>query len=222
MQKNKILILLILMSISVISYGQQNKFEIGIEAGMNLSTLRNNNYFNLPATFKPGVSAGVTAQYFFTPKIALQGGIFSESKGCVLNIDQGMLGTPETNDNAKVILNYLVIPLQTRFYFGNKVKFFGQVGLYGGYLFHAKVIYDPGSSLTIRETDLTDLNKKLDFGVLAGMGVRYPIGDKLALVFEIKENFGVQNISKDIPNEDGGVKNSSLNLSFGISYPVGR
>ncbi|HOY40073.1 MAG TPA: hypothetical protein PLK75_12315, partial [Bacteroidales bacterium] len=70
--------------------------------------------------------------------------------------------------------------------------------------------------------DRTEYYNRVDYGITTGLGAAVPIGEKILLSFEIRNNTGIYTINKII--EDyyyPPIKTSSTNLLIGFSYKFG-
>jgi hypothetical protein len=63
------------------------------------------------------------------------------------------------------------------------------------------------------ESNNTSSYNRLDVGISLGIGLQYPINEKLILSSEIRGNMGLANA---LPN--GDLKVNSVNLLLGIAY----
>ncbi|MBN4065980.1 PorT family protein, partial [Candidatus Amoebophilus asiaticus] len=123
------IILLTTLTVWTATYGQTNKFDIGLEGGPSWTSLRGNDIledFNDPTI---GYSGGLTFQFNFPKLISLRTNIAYERKGVIAktqaaDINGNPIGEITTHSN----FDYLTMPLLTRLTFGNKMTFFINVG----------------------------------------------------------------------------------------------
>jgi hypothetical protein len=218
----KITILVAALTIWTSVNGQINKFEIGLEGGPSLTSLRGNDIledYNNPTI---GYSGGVTFQYNFPKLVSIKTNITYERKGAVaklnaIDINGNIIGEIKNHSH----LDYLTIPVVARLNFGNKLNFFVNFGPYIGYLIkHASVIEAfnefPGSTI-----NNTDDFKRFDVGLTGGLGCGLPVKNNFNMTIEIRHNFGLYNTSALPVVNDGKIMTNSTNLLIGVAYLFG-
>ncbi len=214
MNKLRTLILIVVLFCSSLLFGQTNKINVGLEIGPSLRSLRGNDFLkNNEISF--GFSGGLTFQYNFTKLLSLRTNISFERKGLTKKIQAtDEFGKPIGETTIQSNFDYLTIPLLARFTFGKKIHFFVNAGPFMGYLLKQKEVVEAFEDYT----DNTDDFKRLDFGITTGLGMSFPIQDKLLLTIEIRNNLGMVNTSHISIVNDGSIKTISTNLLFGIAY----
>ena len=73
--------------------------------------------------------------------------------------------------------------------------------------------------------DHTDLYKRFDTGISAGVGIAIPIKEKFIFTCEVRNNLGLYNVNippKTPVVSDGTIKTNSTNLLFGFAYKIGK
>jgi len=218
--RNSILIILILCSSLV--FGQTNKYEVGLELGPSLNSLRGNDILDKNNDFSFAFSSGLTFQYNFPKFISIRTNISFERKGLTT---QGSATDQDGNQIGELTIHsnfdYLTIPILGRLTFGKKINFFVNAGPYIGYLIKQTDVTEAFGEYPKTENDNTDNFKRTDLGITTGLGVRFPIKNKLFLSLEIRNNFGLTNISSVPVVNDGAIKTNSTNLLIGIEYRFG-
>ena len=104
--------------------------------------------------------------------------------------------------------------LDLRDYFGKKDDFYVNGGMFLGYLLNSKLT----SKNSENDTDTTDMNKKIDAGLVFGFGKVFRLNDKNELKLEIRENLGLVNTSDVDVYNDGTIKTNSLNLILNWNF----
>ena len=97
---------------------------------------------------------------------------------------------------------------------GKKDDFYVNGGLFLGYLLNSKL----SSKNSDNDTDTTDMNKKIDAGLVFGFGKVFQLNDKNNLKLEIRENLGMLNTSDFDVYNDGTIKTNSLNLILNWNF----
>ncbi len=215
-------LLVILFFTSTIILGQVNKFNIGIEGGPSLTSLRGNDIlekYNDPVYM---YSIGVSFQYNFPKLISIRTNIAFEKKGTVAKIKvYDQFGFPNGIWSLHSNFDYITIPLLARLTVGNEMKFFLNAGPYMGYLIKYTEITDAFNENPEIIKDETDKIKKIDLGLSAGIGLVFPIIEELIITIEVRSNFGLYNISTVPVSNDGTVKTNSTNFLIGVAYKFG-
>jgi opacity protein-like surface antigen len=220
----RFLILITLVNSSILTFGQTNKFEAGLEFGPSLKSLRGNDFIDDNKDISFGFSVGLTFQYNFPKLISIRTNISYEKKGSSSKFKAtDELGNPIGDINFGSNFDYLIIPLLVRFTFFKRTNFFVNAGPYFGYLIKQRNFTEAFGEFPKEEIDNIDNYKRNDFGISAGLGVRFPIKNKLFLSLEIRSNIGISNISSfPIPSvNDWIIKTNSTNLLIGFEYRFG-
>ena len=171
--KKIVFVCFLLFALKSIS-AQTSKFQFGVKGGLNLSTALVNNEAEA-VKFKQGYHFGGTVEYFITPKLELQSGLFFSVIGSKIdgfNMAASFCGVP---DFVQLNEQYLKLPLYAAFRknISNNLNFNIGIGPYFGYGIGGKSkrtlnsgVFSGGS--TEREwvtfgNDLESLNQ-FDFG----------------------------------------------------------
>ena len=179
--------------------GQTNRFNIGIETGLNqlkiIGPEDKEEGVSTKRRFKPniGFSIGPSFQYNFTKNLSFRTSFIHERKIT--------FGEVYGKNDQKTMHSYLTIPVMFRFTAGKKIKFFVNPGLSLGYLL------PPSKSF-----------KKQDPGVSLGGGIAVPINKDWLLSLEYRSSEGWKDISHCCLNDKGTYKSKTTNLFLGVSY----
>lgn len=173
---------------------------IGPIIGLNYSKFSPNE----TSAFKPGFNGGVFLNYSTKTNFGFNGSLI-----------YSQLGADVKNSENYLRLNYLQLPVNLVYYFGEgmrkgsfRPKIF--LGPYLGYLISAKT---PGFT---NEQTLKLMNE-IDFGVNLGAGFNMAIRSKTWLNVELKYGHGLSIVP--IQFDD---KNRALSLNVGLSFPLGN
>jgi len=201
---------------SIASFAQGN-IKIGVEIGPSIVSLRGNEIAeNNDAALR--MVAGLSLEYLISKKVSIKSGLFYERKGTKFKtsilLDQ--FGNPvNESENANSYFDYLSVPFMVKYRQGDRIKFFINSGPYLGYLLKSTSEIEGQTSF-----DTTDLNKKLDVGLSAGIGIEFSVGEKVELMIEARDNLGLLNISKVQITNDNSLKTNSLNFLFSVIYKI--
>lgn len=199
----KYIISYLLPALAIIPTMKAQTLSIGPIAGVNYSKISN----ITNAEYQTGLAVGAFANYSINEKFGL---------GIKAMFSQ--LGTGYENSEGKTRLNYIQVPLTAVYYFGsvgNKIRPKVFLGPYAGFLLSAK----DGDGNDIINANGTDVFKKLDVGVLGGLGINLIVSDRTWLNVDLGYATSMVNLT------DNGLenyKNNALQLGVGLSFPVGN
>jgi hypothetical protein len=203
------------------AFAQQNKFDIGVESGPNMSYLFGNEIverFNDPAF---SFSAGFSFQYNFPKLFSIRTGPAFErkslgSEGKFTDINGTEIGTFKARHH----FDYLSLPVLFRVTFGKKIKMFANAGPYFGFLLQETTVTQL-TGYPENKFDQTDQFTRFDMGATGGIGVLIPVKEKFSISCEVRNNVGLVNISALPVYDDGTIQTNSTNLLLGFAYKLG-
>ncbi|MCX2738531.1 porin family protein [Pontibacter anaerobius] len=204
---------------STVSFAQSNNLSIGIEGGVNHSSLRGNDH-DSQLVRDPGIgfTAGVSFTYGITDALSLHSGLLYERKSTRFKLHYvDPTGTTPSTTKAHSNFDYLVLPVLARVTYGNKAKFYINAGPYLGYL-----IQQVDKAKAVSSTTFSNIEhyNRLDLGLTAGLGAGMPINNNSMLTLELRQNLGLYNISKASESVNSDMKTRSTNLLLGIAYTI--
>jgi len=213
---------LLILTVWETTYGQTNKFDIGVEGSPSLTFLRGNDFIDNNHKPTIGFLGGLFFQYNFKKVVSLRTNIAFERKGSILSsqttdINGNPLGEITINTN----FDYLTFPILVRATFGKKVQYFINVGPYFGYLIKQTFV-SKGDNIPTTTSDNTSLDKRFDIGISTGLGLSVPIKTKFAFSFEVRNNLGLYNVSAVPVANNGAIKTNSTNFLLGFTYKLGQ
>jgi hypothetical protein len=206
--------------LAMASAAQDKVLSIGIEGGSALSTQygfeRNKDYtYGKPVN----VTGGLSLMINLSRHLSIKTGLNYERKGQAINAqfyyNNGIMTVKEIHD-----FDYATIPLVLRAGWGKKkVRRFIALGGYGSYLLDK-------TKTTLNYSDIRwnafvhDKNfvKEYDYGLIAGIGFTYSINEHVLLSCELRDNLGLENISRFPMINGGELKNHSGSFLIGIFY----
>ena len=176
MKKNILILSLTILFFSVNTFGQGNKIDFGVKAGINYSTLILGNDISseLPASFngKIGFHIGGFMRYKFSEKLMLKPELLFSTQGAeyVLNISGIIIdpNNPTFNNNYKADIkeNLLLLPIMLDYYFNPKFDI--EIGPQFAYVI---------SNKTTDNNDDIELSKesydKFEFNISIGLGYNF-------------------------------------------------
>jgi hypothetical protein len=213
---------LIILTSGTTIYGQTNRFDIGVEGGPSLISLRGNEIIDQYHKPTIGFSAGLFFQFNFKKIVSLRTNIAFERKGSVATMQTtdnngNPLGEVTTHTN----FDYLTLPVLVRATFGKKVQFFVNAGPYFGYLIKQTFVRE-GDNDPTTTTDNSFRDKRFDTGISTGLGLSIPFKTNFAFSFEARNNLGLYNVSGTTVVNNGTIKTNSTNILLGFVYKLGH
>lgn len=217
MKLNSVLLFILLLFLQNV-HGQNTRFETGIDCGPGITALRGNDiikYYNDPGI---GFSGGIFFQNNFHKTLSFRTNLTFERKGTTTNIQlTDMEGNQLRNVRDHNNFDYLTMPFLLKAGFGGKIHWYAQAGPFIGFLLQAKSVskaYEIGAHIM----NQTSMYRRFDFGFLVGLGLTFPINEKLNASFEARNNLGLFNIDAKRIFNNGNIKTYSCNILFGVSY----
>ena len=176
---SKIAIIILIGLCPLFNLGQTTKFQFGIEGGPGLSTLRYDLFFFPSKYIEAGLGGtiGLSFKYDINNRLALKTNLSYELKG----------NTRERDPDYR--LNYITLPILLQLKFGKAPLFYINIGPYLGYLL-------PVTS------SIKYYYKPIDFGASMGVGLEIPVFQSCGLSFELRNNLGFINISRNATYTD--------------------
>ncbi|TFD95387.1 PorT family protein [Dysgonomonas capnocytophagoides] len=227
--KKLLLISLLLLSVSLQSYGQ-NKFtpewNIGVGFGPTFSSMSivpTSTKLNFKTQSMMQYQGGISVRYISDKNVGLIGELNYSQMGWETKFaDETLVANKHQH-----MLNYISIPLLTHIYFGDKTRFFFNLGPQIGILLSDKEKTNDAfdewlvtADTTVYSTDLYGLKaqKKIDYGIIAGMGVEIRTGiGNFALEGRYYMGFGdIYNNKKQDPYSRSANRVISAKLTYYI------
>jgi hypothetical protein len=197
--KTKLIISITFLLFTSLSYSQKKNVSIGPIVGLNYSKVSSQS----GSEFKTGFNGGVFLNYSTKTDFGFNGSLI-----------YSQLGGNVTNSDNFIRLNYIQLPINLVYYFGEglkkgsfRPKIF--VGPYIGYLIGAE---SPGftDEFTLKQLNTTDL------GINGGLGFNLALKSQTWLNVDLKYGHGFNEVPKIFT-----YKNRALSLNVGISFPLG-
>ncbi len=238
----KNLLLLSLLALFTTSLFSQNKkgWEIGLDAGFNISKLTGQYSKNDDSKHKfigtPAV--GIKTAYNFTPMIAVIGGLYLMKSG-VLTVYKNQYEEIVYEIKQRERITTLRLPIAARFTWGTTWQFYGVVGIFVSYRLCGKYVvkvpednYEQSGKIKFKDEpdnyegddwyfDKEDY-KRFNIGAEVGGGVRREVGPGL-VGFEATFGYGFCDFYKwDDKNDrpDGYKAYRDMNIAFMFTYVV--
>ena len=196
--------IIIVLGVYTASFAQQKKgdVELGINAGLNSSTVTSDNYAN--SSYRTSFNFGVAADFYFSNRWSLKGKLIYDQKGW----NDGYTSYNGSIIKSNYPVNYLTVPVMANWHFGRTRNWYLNFGPYVGFLIDAKE--------TAYNTNLKPLLSSTDLGIALGIGVKIPLSDKVKLNLEYEGQAGVTDLSKE--SYGSAIRNTRGSLNVGFNF----
>lgn len=219
---NKVVIGIIFAFINIATYGQSDKFELGIEGGPSLISILGDKSTEQSYSPTIGFSGGPFFQYNLNKTFSLRTNIGFERKGfCYETQGIDIISTRTVSIDVDVYYDYLVFPMLIRASFGNNVLLFADAGPYVGYLMKIRTDPRPVANVGLGRIIYTPTDNRIDFGITAGLGIKIPMGQKYAFTLEARNNLGLVNINQTLFLNKQHLRTNATVLLIGLVYKIG-
>ena len=204
----------LVLTVTVIQlFSQESKLSIGIGITPSMTKIRGFSLYDLQDP-KFSVAPGLYVEYNYSSKITFLTGIEYETKGVksetTVRDNKGL----EIGDGmSKYIFEYLSIPILASLKTKGKVSFYGEGGLFIGYLLSMKYVLTTDYLDEKYTEDNTDGFRKLDVGLSAGFGIETSLSEKLNLNIGLRDNLGLLSTS-----DYASIRTNSLGLLVRVKY----
>ena len=195
-------ILFALTLTTTISFSQT---QMGVTAGVNMSTLSGNDLSNVMEAFgfemgsRPGIRIGFSASKELSDVLALNSGVIYSAKGYSFSSSQS---------DGNAALNYIELPVNLAFSVSDQFSLMG--GFYSAFLMSVNSILDGEE----QEQDM-DLFASIDVGI--GLGAQFYINDDISI--NAGYQMGIVPLREPIEAIEFDDKNA--NIFIGITYNFG-
>ncbi|GAB1415786.1 porin family protein [Paludibacter sp.] len=163
--KIRILIFILLQTPVIYIAAQNNIFKNEVYFGVNAGMTGSMVLFkpDVPQSYILGRQAGIVFRY-----------INEKNVGLHAELNYSERGWSELNRAFEKKLNYIEFPFLTHIYFGEKVRFFCNLGPKLGYLIGEQTIINIDPSST-KEQHIQNIQNKFDYGIALGLGCLFKI-----------------------------------------------
>lgn len=220
MRKSLIILILLLTALGASAQTHfSSRVYLGARGGITLSEV----LFNPSITQKFGLGEtfGVTFRYSEENHFGIIAEVNWVQRGWAEKFEEG-------DYKYQRYLNFIEIPVMSHIYFGRRGRFFFNAGPEISYYLGDKISSNfdytntagiPGFNDKNRRTEqLTlDVDKKLDFGIVAGLGGEFSINRRNSLAVEARVYYGIGNVMPSSRQDDFSVSNQ-LSISVTAQY----
>lgn len=211
----KSFILLLTLLVFGIS-GKSQSISIGGKIGGNFTSFHGKDIPDY--NYKPGIVLGFVSQFKASNHFYLQPELNYEQKGA-----KHKLHVNGYYQESTYKLNYIVLPVLAKFYFGSKEIFFINAGPYLGFLLKATERYyitnsSTGDVISDDSGNITSNQNTVEFGIAAGLGTVFKMTEITKFFIDARYNFSVTSINKE--NAAWHPKNQGFNFNLGLLFKI--
>ncbi len=224
-------LILIIIFVSTNLFSQENenkKFNYGINLGGNLFELKKSDIYD-QYSGRLNYTFGFSIAYKINQNLSLLSNINYDKKAIVWefnvsSVSNGGFGSFTVED--KVRFGYINVPVFFRYSIGNSK----QIGFNLGGFYNHTLNVENESKIIESESPINDVGDEFitqqsenivgdnDFGVLFGLSYRFALTEKDHLIIELRNEFGLADISQ-IP-EFSKIKTNTLKLILNWQLPM--
>lgn len=189
-------------------------FELGVNTGLNIAYV---SVGGSGLTSNPvlGFNAGFSGDYYFSDTWSLKVKAIYDQKGWGNGfLEETVNGNTTTYNGLNYKLNYVTVPVMANWHFGRTRNWYLNFGAYAGFLMNASVTGDPNQD----GRDVKSYFNSTDFGLALGIGVNFPLSDKVKLFIEDDGQGGVTNIFKS--NDGSRLQSVRSSLNIGLHFSL--
>ena len=177
--------------------------------------------------FYLGTSHGGTiSMLYFDPAVkqdalfGYNGGIFfryvaEKGKALQMELNYSQRGWAEKDNLYARRLNYLEMPFLMHLYWGNKTRFFLNLGPKAAYLLNENVLYNNTENST-KEQHIKKIHNKFDYGVTVGIGLEFAF-KKQHFSLEPRANFSLNTAFSNNKRSAYSFSNN-MNLAVNLAW----
>ena len=161
-------------------------------------------YVYFPPEHHIGISGGPSASMvLFTPTVSqtyllnYTGGLVyryinEKHLGLQVELNYSQRGWKEANDRFTKQIDYIELPFMSHFYFGDKARFFFNIGPKVGYLIQEKILHQENPASTEKQ-HTQGVKNKFEYGAALGFGGMFRIKNQL-IQLEVRGNYNANGI----------------------------
>jgi opacity protein-like surface antigen len=180
--------------------------EFGLNAGYNIAYVQETGFAE-SSDVSSGFNLGASAEYRYSDRWGIKAKVIYDQKGW----GNGFLIADDGSeiDRTNFQLNYITIPVMATLHFGRLRNWYLSFGPYAGFLLSA--------SESSSGADVKSVFNSTDYGIAVGIGVKFPVSDKMKLFIEDDGQAGINNIFKS-NSDNASLENKRSGINIGILW----
>jgi hypothetical protein len=206
----------------------QRNYKKSLELGMFFGASFNNNISDYDKKQHTTFIQGLILKYNYNPNFSFH----TELNYHILGWNEPIYGGisvahqddpfMQNNSYRKYSNHYLSLPVNIEYNFSYKINFNIKTGFYTAYLIKSDLYFmDDEKIIQEVEMDLeSDFISRFDFGGILGVGLSYPINDRMSIFFDYTAYYGMINWFTDINGNElnNNSKNRMYRAVLGLTY----
>lgn len=204
MRTIKIRVLGLVMSLVLTMGAFAQDFNYGIKGGANFAVQSEIGDIYKNNDIKTGLHVGVFGNLELGKNVSLQTEVNYEQKG-------------SKTETITSKYDYISVPVLVKYSLGKSdntsLEYNFNVGPYASFLVKAENEIEGASDGLNNTIDVKDDTENLEFGLITGFGVEYPLGDN-NLILDLRFGLGLSSFDKD----DTDVRNKYVGVSLGYEF----
>ncbi|MES2377350.1 MAG: porin family protein [Bacteroidota bacterium] len=200
--------LCLVMGIYSLTQAQSKKtMEFGVSGGINASYVISSQQNSVSPGLIWSPNFAVSAERAISDQWGIKAKVIYDPKGW----GDGFYTTgSKTVTGVYYSINYITIPIAATVHFGSENNWYANVGPYVGFLLSAKENY--------ANTDLKSSFNSTDIGAAGGLGIQFPLNNKLKIFFEYEGQLGFSNILVNLTSYSDGAQNFRSAFNLGLKF----
>lgn len=200
--------LFMVMGICSLTQAQSKKtMEYGISSGINAAYVISSQQNSVSPGLIWEPNFAVSAERAINDEWGIKAKVIYDRKGWG---DGYYFSNSKTVTGVYYSINYITIPIAATIHFGNENNWYANIGPYVGFLLSAKENYN--------NTDLKSSFSSTDFGGAGGLGIQFPLNNKLKIFFEYEGQLGFSNILVNLTSYSDGATNFRSAFNLGLKF----
>jgi opacity protein-like surface antigen len=206
--KKMFTVLFMVMGISSLTQAQSKKtMEFGVSGGINASYVTSSQQNSVSPGLIWSPNFAISAERAINEQWGIKAKVIYDPKGWG---DGYYFSNQKTVTGVYYSINYITIPIAATIHFGSENNWYANAGPYVGFLLSAKENY--------ANTDLKSSFSSTDFGAAGGLGIQFPLTNKLKIFFEYEGQLGVSNILVNLTSYSDGASNFRSAFNLGLKF----
>ena len=197
------------------SLSAQDDFKIGLQGGLNYPDVWGNEYAKYQ-DFKIGYLLGVSLEQPLSKNWSIKANLTYERKSKKFEVVYYDWNAEESGtENFRHVYEYINVPVLLKYELGNS-GIFANAGPFLNYLLNNPIKpNDPYDDTMARPEQ-----KKVDFGLSAGIGFAIPLDERNEFSIELRDDLGLTDIGGVPPHVSGTQKTNTVKLILGWNLGI--
>lgn len=213
MNLNKLFFFTIIFS-TFISVNAQDKISLGINGGLNYSSLRFENDNISRHDSELGYLIGISSSFYLKERLYLDVELNYERKKVSVYLEEIIINSISFGGGFRIfdVYEFLTLPIFLKYEVAKTNALYIKGGPFFGYFLTAKERVNKGNL----SQNLSEYFTNFDFGIALGIGKEIHLNNSNKLILELRNYLGLSNINSD--SKSKFTKTNSINLIVGWKF----